>query len=312
MFGFWKKKSKASPAPAAVPVMAPPPLNEPFLGLAPDPMAPETGAIALPPPVGYSLDASLLSDIGCTRQVNQDSGRIFLGSPKGVLIAVADGMGGHKGGEVASQLAIEVLGRTFFDGNSDPQSDLHRAFLEANAAIYQESQQHAELQGMGTTCTALVIRSGVAYATHVGDSRLYMVRGGDIYLMTEDHSAVMELVRQGTLTLAEARHHADKNVITRALGSRPEVEPSHWNEPLPVRIGDKFIICSDGLYDRMEDSEIRSVVLSKTSADACVTLIELAKQRGGYDNITVAVVGLEAVSEEAKAPPETREMEVQL
>ena len=281
-------------------------------GSASEPDAPETGIIALPPLIEYTVEASLLSDIGCTRQVNQDSGRIFLGSPKGVLILVADGMGGHKGGEVASQLCIEALARSFFQGSADPHTDLHRAFLEANAAIFEEARQHPDLQGMGTTCTALVIQNGMAYAAHVGDSRLYMVRGGDIYLMTEDHSAVMELVRQGTLTLAEARHHADKNVITRALGSRPEVEPSHWSEPLPVRMGDKFILCSDGLYDRMEDSEIRSVVLSKSAAEACVTLIELAKQRGGYDNITVAVAGLEAVSEEKKAPPETRELEVQL
>jgi protein phosphatase len=268
--------------------------------------------MALPQPVAYALDATLLSDIGCTRPVNQDSGRIFLpsNSPKGVLAVVADGMGGHKGGEVASQLAIEVIGNTYYSEADDPQSALLRAFAQANSAIYFTAAQNPDLQGMGTTCAAVAILNGIAYATHVGDSRVYMVRGGEIYLMTEDHSAVMEMVKLGTLTLAEARHHADKNVITRALGSRPQVEASQWSEPLPVRIGDKFIICSDGLYDRMEDSEIRSAVLAQSSAGACQTLIDLAKQRGGYDNITIAVIGLEPASER-RTLPETREMEVQ-
>ena len=191
MFGFWKKKSKAPPAPTVRVAPPPPaPLNEPFADLAPDSMAPQTGVFNLPL-LEYSLDAWLQSDIGCTRQVNQDSGHIYLGSPKGVLAVVADGMGGHKGGEVASQLAVQVLGQTYFAGSADPQTDLDQAFAAANAAIYREAQQNPELQGMGTTCTALVILNGTAYSTHVGDSRLYLVRAGGYGLRQEDVELVL-------------------------------------------------------------------------------------------------------------------------
>jgi protein phosphatase len=152
-----------------------------------------------------------------------------------------------------------------------------------------------KLNGMGTTCTALVLQQGVAFSAHVGDSRIYMRRGGQIYLMSEDHSAVMEMVKHGIISMEEARHHADKNVILRALGTSPEVEAAIWERPLPIQIGDQFLVCSDGLYDLVEDDEIERALASAASPhEACEQLIALAKQRGGHDNITVGIVHIQS------------------
>src|SRR5262249_10910821 len=180
---------------------------------------------------------------------------------KGRLVVVADGMGGHSAGEVASRMAVDVISRVYYDWPGDPVSALKTSFIEANREIHQSSKEIQARSGMGTTCTALVLRNGSAITAHVGDSRLYLIRDGQIYLMTEDHSAVMEMVKRGLLTREEARHHPDKNVILRALGSHAEVEISIWEEPFPIREGDRFLLCSDGLYDLVEDKEIMDAVL---------------------------------------------------
>lgn len=240
------------------------------------------------------VDAELLSDVGCVRDSNEDNGRIFRnqtnGYVSGVLAVVADGMGGHAAGEVASAKAVEVLEQAYPSMRERPGERLKQALEDANAAINRQSRQEEEKRGMGTTCTALLLQDGYAYSAHVGDSRLYLIRNGAIYLMTEDHSAVMELVKAGDLTLSEARHHPDKNVITRSLGSREKVEVSVWPEPLKVFAGDRFILCSDGLYDEVEDAEMCATALPNRPAAICEQLVKLARQRGGPDNITIAVV----------------------
>jgi PPM family protein phosphatase len=327
MFGFFKSKKRPEPPPIPAATDGTPPRAEvdpldmwpsdTWPGISPDATADA--------PLAYSVDACIRTDVGCTRPVNQDSGAIVYppdGTQRGVLIAVADGMGGHKGGEVASQKAIEVISRVYYETNSDPRTQLKQALEQANREIHAQSQEGEQWRGMGTTCTALALRDGFAYSAHVGDSRMYLIRGGEIYLMTEDHSAVMELVKQGVLSLAEARHHSEKNVITRAIGSRPQVDVYTWPDALPVREGDRFVICSDGLYDRMEDYEIRDIASAAPAASASETLVQLARQRGGYDNITVAVVNLGSpaaatagpaaeTQAEMKAVPSTREAEVQ-
>ncbi len=279
----------------------------------------DLGRTGYQPVHDFDTEIALLSDVGCHRPVNQDSGRVTLPADdkrrraRGVLIAVADGMGGQQAGELASQWAIEVISRVYYERNGDPASDLVEAFQQANRHIHKNSAQDDSLRGMGTTCTALVVHNGQAYNAHVGDSRLYLLRAGEIYLMTEDHSAVMELVKQGVLTLEDARHHADRNVINRALGTRPDVEVDTWNEPLPIKDGDYFLICSDGLYERVEDAEMRDIILAKAPAESCQALIDLAKQRGGYDNITAAVAKVQARGSggDPKAIRVTREVEVQ-
>lgn len=239
----------------------------------------------------YELTGEVMSDVGCHRQLNEDHG-CLLRNEQTALLVVADGMGGHAAGEVASRLAVEVISQVYSETAIEPA--LENAFHAANREIYQAATQNRELQGMGTTCTALMIRKGLAYSAHVGDSRLYLVRGGQIYLMSEDHSAVMEMVRRGLITLATARHHEDKNVILRALGTQPKVAVSVWSKPFPVQAGDQFVLCSDGLYDLVEDEEIKQTVFRAAPKVACEHLISLALQRGGHDNITVGVLGVRA------------------
>jgi protein phosphatase len=265
----------------------------------------------------YEVTASVFTDPGCVREINEDSGRYFhpddadLLSNKGLLFIVADGMGGHSAGEVASRMAVECISRFYYEDSDDPIESLKNAFQGANREIHRASLKDSGLAGMGTTCTALVLRNGSAISAHVGDSRLYLVRDGQIYLMTEDHSAVMEMVKRGMISLEEARHHPDKNVILRAMGSHPEVEVTIWDSPFPVRVGDSFLLCSDGLYDLVEDEEIRRMVVSLDPTSACQTLIAMARERGGHDNITVAIVNLKARGEEPQRPvPTTRVVEV--
>jgi protein phosphatase len=166
-----------------------------------------------------------------------------------------------------------------------------RAVRFANRAIHDAARRDPKLHGMGTTCTALVLRGGLAYCAHVGDSRLYLIRDGEIFLMTEDHSAVMDMVRRGLLTRDEARRHPDKNVIVRALGGRREVEVSAWPQPLSVRAGDRFLLSSDGLHDLVEDDELQRAAALDPHA-ACERLVALARERGGHDNISVAIVAM--------------------
>jgi protein phosphatase len=212
---------------------------------------------------------------------------------KGILIVVADGMGGCQGGEVASRIAVETVAHAYYNSEGEPQTALADAFHEANSEIYQVSRSRTELAGMGTTCTALAIHGRAAYSAHVGDTRLYLVRSSSIYQMTEDHSVVKELVKRGALTPAAARTHIDRNVILRALGSRATIEVATWEQPLPVRAGDCFVLCSDGLHDAVTDEEIRIATESGEAAAACESLLATALGRGGYDNITVAMARVE-------------------
>lgn len=250
-------------------------------------------------PAEFEVSASLLSDRGCLRTTNEDRWHYVkpdaadVRARKGILALVADGMGGHAAGEVASEMAVSTISRAYFESEAPPEAALAAAFHAANRAIYEASHKQPRLNGMGTTCTALVIHEGLAFSAQVGDSRLYLVRGDEIYLMSEDHSAVMEMVRCGLMTLDDARHHADKNILLRALGTQPKVNVAKWQSPFPVLEGDCFVLCSDGLYDLVADEEIKRVV-TEHAPHACECLLALAKERGGHDNITVGVLRLES------------------
>ncbi|HZH32403.1 MAG TPA: Stp1/IreP family PP2C-type Ser/Thr phosphatase [Pyrinomonadaceae bacterium] len=277
-----------------------------------------TGDIELPP--AHEVVANIQTDRGCVRAANEDSGRFVrpndpsLLARKGLLAIVADGMGGHSAGEVASRMAVEIVSRTYYgEQGAGTTEALRAAFEEANRRIHEAATDEPELRGMGTTCTALVLHEGHAFSAHVGDSRLYLLRGGEVYLMTEDHSAVMEMVKLGIITHEQARHHTDKNVILRALGTSPEVEVSTWEQPLVVRVGDQFLLCSDGLYDLVSDAEIKQALVATDDLQAaCEGLIERAKERGGHDNITVGILSIrpEGQSQIGKRLRETRETEV--
>lgn len=265
--------------------------------------------------------AGVATDPGCVREVNEDSVQVLRPetpaevSRVGVLAIVCDGMGGHEAGEVASRLALEAFVRQVRSDESDPAKLLVRAMEAANRAVVDASARETRLSGMGTTCTALLLRDGRAHCAHVGDSRCYMIRDGEIFLMTEDHSAVMELVRRGAISLDEARHHPDKNVISRALGSQRNVAVTSWPQPMVVRPGDRFLVCSDGLYDMVSDDDIRVVAGGYDPQDACDRLVQMARERGGFDNISVALLSMGNVRPDPAtqagpaAPRETRIVE---
>ncbi len=270
------------------------------------------------PSAPYDVEVSVWTDVGCHREVNEDCGRYLkpdepeLVARKGVLAFVADGMGGHAAGEVASQIVGDQLGRFYYD---DPAADVHAAlrtaFEQVNGVIYQAGFDDERLLGMGTTCTALVLRGDEAFSAHVGDSRLYLVRDGHLELLSEDHSLVNEMVKHGIISEEQARNHEDRNVITRALGLHPDVEVDTWEAPLRLRTDDRFLLCSDGLYDLVSDEEIKEVVISETPSAAGERLVALAKERGGYDNITVAVLWLKPAAPAAATPePDTPEVEI--
>lgn len=266
---------------------------------------------------GYEIAASVLSDVGCRREINEDCGRYVnpadseLTAHKGVLLLVADGVGGNSAGEVASRTAADVISRVYYDHGGDMQSALIEAFREANREIHRAAEISAELRGMGTTCSALALKGGCAVSANVGDSRLYLVRDGEIYLMTEDDSVVGALVKHGLITREQARRHPDKNVIVSALGGAAEVPVTTWGAPLPVRVEDKFVVCSDGLSDLVEDEEIKEMVVAAPPDAACQKLIALAKERGGHDNITVGILGIKPAGvADGRPARETRELEL--
>ena len=253
---------------------------------------------------GTKIIASVQTDTGCVREANEDSGRHVLPNDpetrtrKGTLTIVADGMGGHASGEVASQMAVELISEYYYGDAENPAPDaLGKAVARASAEIYEYSTTDENLFGMGTTVIALVLQNGQAFSAHVGDSRLYRLHGNEMEMLTMDHSQVMEMVKHGIISMEEARHHDDKNVILRAVGTQPEVEVE-VSEPFAAGAGDEFLLCSDGLCDMLEDEEIRQIwAANRDVHTACETLIEEAKRRGGHDNITVGIVRVAAENE---------------
>lgn len=262
------------------------------------------------------IEAGVATDPGCVRELNEDMVRIIRPTTpdelarRGVLAVVCDGMGGHEAGEIASRLATETIVRRFETDDGDPLTLLTRAVQAANRAIFEAAERNRKLQGMGTTATALLLRGGHAYGAHVGDSRTYLVRNGDIFAMTEDHSAVMELVRRGVISREEARHHPEKNVISRALGSHRDVQVTGWPQPFAVLPGDAFLLCSDGLYDLVEDAVLLATVRDTHPQVACDRLVTLAREAGGHDNISVAILAMSAAGAPARAVAATRAVEI--
>lgn len=264
-----------------------------------------------------TIEASVKTDSGCVRESNEDNGRHISGfgaengGDRGTLTIVADGMGGHSSGEIASEMAVELISRYFFTNEiDDAPNALRKAIERASAEIFGSTLLDTSLIGMGTTVVALVIQNGIGYAAHVGDSRLYRLRGREMRRMTIDHSQVMEMVMRGLISFEEAQTHEDKNIILRAVGTQPvvEVDVSDTFEVLP---GDQFLLCSDGLCDMADDDDISSVWLGSSDIHSTTErLVNLAKERGGEDNITVGIVSVkDAENVAARAVPATREIE---
>ncbi|AAF12054.1 PP2C family protein-serine/threonine phosphatase [Deinococcus radiodurans] len=234
------------------------------------------------------LVTGLLTDVGRQRAggANQDAA-LALPLPQGGLYAVADGMGGHAGGELASSLALDTLAQTYVQGRSRPPARLIEAVQAANLAVVQRAV--GELVGMGTTLLAVAIDRGAALIAHVGDSRAYLLRGGELLRLTDDHSWVAEQVRMGMLTEAEARHHQWRSVVSNALGGEERVRLELFG--LELQGGDRLLLCSDGLSGVVSEAELLSLLAQpQAPQDIAAQLIEAANDAGGPDNITAVVV----------------------
>ncbi len=235
------------------------------------------------------------TDTGRQRRANEDS--LLARSP---LFVVADGMGGAQAGEVASQIAVESFSNGLDDA-TQPEHALSVLALAANTRIHELSHSNAEQAGMGTTLTAVYVGEHDVAVAHVGDSRAYCLRDGRLLRLTDDHSLVDELVRQGRLTPEEAVEHPQRSVITRALG--PEVEVEVDTRSFAGRDGDIFLLCSDGLTTMLEEAQLAAVLLAHPRLrDAGEALIAAANEAGGRDNITVILLRLEEVHPAPPAP----------
>ena len=242
-----------------------------------------------------TLKAFAVSDVGRRRETNEDS---FLMDQGHGLFAVADGMGGHAAGEIASRLAIDTLKEALHRdapdrsvANADDAGTwLRDAVVEANRRIWDSIRLHEERRGMGTTVVVLLRTGDDAVIGHVGDSRIYLLRGGTLHRMTSDHSWVNEQVKLGLLSDDEAQRHPMRNIVTRALGSRPEVIVDLVTAG--VLPGDVFVLCSDGLNTMLSDEEIRGILEAhrEDPEAAGTSLVDAANQRGGEDNVTVVVI----------------------
>lgn len=241
-----------------------------------------------------TIEHAGLSDQGPVRENNEDY--IAHQRPedaetrleKGSLFVLADGVGGNLAGEVASREASETLISAYYSGSKRPGRAMQDAFTQANLRVFDLSHEKPEYSRMQTTLCAFALIGNQVHIGHIGDSRLYRVRGAEVAQLTKDHSEVGELVRMQLLTPEEARHHPRRNVITRAIGSELIPQPDFRVET--VEIGDALVLCTDGLWEPVEESALAGMVDSHSAVDACQALIALAIKNGTQDNVSVQVV----------------------
>lgn len=235
------------------------------------------------------LETAGATDVGQVRMANQDAFGEFRNDEKQRhLLLVADGMGGHRGGEVASRMTVDTV-RDYFNDKEGPAGEfIHAALSRANTLVYDRAAADGRLAGMGTTAVAMLFDdTAEAWIAHVGDSRAYRMRDGVMIQLTDDHSVVGELVRRGQLTPEEARVHPQSNEILRAIGTQPRVIVDV--QSVDVKPGDRYLLCSDGLSGMIPDDEIAQVLGSHPPEQAVRTLIDRANEAGGTDNITVQI-----------------------
>ena len=238
------------------------------------------------------MEISSATSVGKIRARNEDSFFVSqIGEHDALLAIVADGMGGHNAGEIASSEAVKTLKASITSADDNPKDALEIAIQCANNEIYNMSKNAPSLHGMGTTITACVILNNKVTAAQVGDSRLYLVRGGEITQITKDHSLVEMLLESGSITKEDAKHHPQKNVITRALGTNNSVETDIYE--FDVLDDDVILLCSDGLVNMLDDGVILSMITECPDfSDIAKDLVKAAENAGGDDNITVILIKL--------------------
>jgi protein phosphatase len=260
------------------------------------------------------IEASVLTNVGRVRTNNEDFVSLIRPSrgnhltSHGVLALVADGMGGHEGGELASRLAVDAIVRSYYGSTAPTSSALAEAIRNANCEVYRASRQNSALKGMGTTCVAVAMRDDQAWWAWIGDSRLYLLRSSQSYRMSEDHTVVRELIRRGLMTPEEAYNHPDRSVLDRAIGTKDRIEPTVSKEAIRLSPGDRLLLCSDGLHDLVTDEEIAELAGDKPVADSAESLMRLALARGGFDNVSIVLLEMRDETAAPKHPPSiTRE-----
>lgn len=260
-------------------------------------------------PVADAKDLKVVvrTDLGNIRTNNEDTGLFFriaddnITHDKGCLLMVADGMGGHQAGEVASKMAADTISKEYFDThtNGNIEKNLGKVFTLANKNILSAAAADNALKGMGTTCTALIVADKDVYYAHVGDSRAYVLKNNAIERITTDHTMVQELVKSGEITAEQAAEHPQRNILTNAMGTKPQMRVDTGKCNFTFEDNDKLLLCSDGLYDYLDDTEIADIVNKLSVQDAAEQLIKEAKRRGGHDNITVVLASKINVTEPA-------------
>jgi len=247
------------------------------------------------------IEAASLTDVGLQRTNNEDSYLYWEPDSdadfrlKGRLAVVADGMGGYEGGQEASRLAVETV-RSVYDNafGGNPQDTLIAAFESAHQNIQRFATEHPQFYGMGTTCTALAIVGHQLHFAHVGDSRLYLIRGENITRLTRDHSYVGRLVESGIVRSEDAESHPQRHILTAALGSGRDVTPNFPEQPVLLEKGDLLLLCTDGLWGLVPDPDLARIAQANPPAEACQQLVAMALERGGPDNITVLLLRISA------------------
>lgn len=256
------------------------------------------------------------TDVGRRRDHNEDHHAAWIPDDpaelehRGMLLVVADGMGGSQAGEVASKLAAETVVQRYVAGaGNSPLADLRAAVESANRQVFEQGMADPHLSGMGTTCTALALRGNQAWIAHVGDSRAYMMRGYELSLLTRDHTLVAHLIEQNELSLEDARTDPRRNVMLRSVGVGEDVEVDA--EPIegPLKPGDTLLLCSDGLHGLVSDEELGQAMQQEDMTSACQDLLALANERGGPDNITVVMARIESVGPPSKRPSKASKVE---
>ncbi|RKD34366.1 Stp1/IreP family PP2C-type Ser/Thr phosphatase [Thermohalobacter berrensis] len=244
------------------------------------------------------MQVGVCTDVGEIRKINQDS-FFYSDLDQFPLFVVADGMGGHNAGEVASRRAVEIVKKIFYDNkekllNNDIEVSefIKNTLKKANLIVYEEAQKKEECYGMGTTVTMAYIYDNRLFIGHIGDSRAYLFRNNELIQLTQDHSLVAELVRKGSITKEEAINHPQKNIITRALGTEEDIEIDIISKDLIEN--DIILLCTDGLTNMVSEERIKEILLlNKNLQDACDELTKTANDLGGFDNTTVMLIGIE-------------------
>jgi len=264
---------------------------------------------------GLVLTGAMLTDPGLVRGANEDAVAYTipcegLAGEISALAVVADGMGGHSAGEIASGIATATI-MDMLAGLADPlPAALAARFRVANAAILERAQDDPDCAGMGTTCTAIAFSGQQAFLAHIGDSRAYLLSERVFRQISEDHSLVAALLREGLITPAQAELHPDRNVILQALGTHPGIAPQISQDGFGLGAGDRLLLCSDGLSDLVDEATMVDAITRMTPAAACRRLLDAALLAGGIDNISVGVFAIDAAAPPTAATRDTRPVEI--